>query len=64
MTNEQIRPRMMHPDEIKEALRPYKLYVVAEETGLSYMTLNKIVKGEHKNINFTTIMKLSEYLSK
>lgn len=50
-------------DEIKERLKDERLLFVADATGLSYPTINKLAKGEVDNYELKTIQAISEYLS-
>jgi len=51
-------------DEIKEGLRDRRLYKVADEIKISYMTLNKLVSGKSKNFELKTLEKITNYLDK
>jgi transcriptional regulator with XRE-family HTH domain len=48
-------------DQIREALKDRRLYVVAEKTGIAYSTLNRIMRGF--SANSTTLDKLEAYLA-
>lgn len=49
-------------DAIRNALKDRKLSVVAEQTGLSYLTIKKIRDGETKDPSLSVAIKLAEYL--
>lgn len=53
---------MMTPDQIRTALADRKPKVVAEKTGLSYMTVWRIARGNFASLNYETVKLLSDYL--
>jgi DNA-binding Xre family transcriptional regulator len=55
---------MLSLEEIREKLQDRRLSVIKKETGISYPTLTKIREGKEGGFNFSTITKLSEYLSR
>jgi DNA-binding Xre family transcriptional regulator len=55
--------RILSFAEIKEGLKDKRLYVVAEETSLSYPTLKKLADGEESNCTIDTLRTISDYLN-
>ena len=53
---------MMNLNSIRSALQTKKLRVVAELTGLSYMTIYMIASGKNTSPNINTIKKLEKFL--
>ena len=53
---------LMSLDEMKEALKKFKLYVVAKHTNISYPTIKKIADGKDENYTLKILTKLSNYL--
>ncbi len=49
--------------EIRTQLKDERLLLVADATGLSYPTINKLATGEVSNYSYTTVQKVSEYLN-
>lgn len=49
--------------EIRERLSDRNLTTVAERTGLSYPTVYMIAKGRQTNPSYSTIEKLTQYLT-
>jgi len=56
-------PSIMSLDMIKEALKGERLLLVADATGLSYPTVNKLATGEVKNYSLDTIVRISNYFN-
>ncbi len=48
--------------EIKDGLKDERLLLVADATGLSYPTVNKLATGEVSNYSYATVVTISEYL--
>jgi hypothetical protein len=57
-------PQVLNLEQIRAGLADRKLKVVAQETGLNYMTVWRISSGNQKNPKFATVAQLSEYLSR
>ena len=55
--------KILDLEEIKKRLKGARLLRVADETGLSYPTVNKLATGEVENYSFKTIRLMSEYLN-
>jgi DNA-binding Xre family transcriptional regulator len=55
---------MLSLDQIIIALKDRNLTEISKRTGLSYMTVWRVSTGDHKNIEYETAKKLSEYLEK
>lgn len=49
-------------EQIQDGLSDRRLYVVAEATGLSYPTLQKLARGDNANYTRDTLAKVSTYL--
>jgi hypothetical protein len=58
MTNNEV----LSLDEIKEALKHRRLYIVAQSTGLSYPTIKKLADGKELNYTIQTLIAVSKYL--
>tara|TARA_R110000782_G_scaffold202168_1_gene290804 strand:- start:126 stop:326 length:201 start_codon:yes stop_codon:yes gene_type:complete len=54
---------LMTLEDMQEALKDKKLYVVAKATGLTYPTLKKIADGKVSNHTYSTLLKVSDYLT-
>ncbi len=52
----------MSLDEIQYGLQGERLLLVADATGLSYPTINKLATGEVTNYSLDTIIRVSQYL--
>lgn len=53
----------MHtPEQIRTALRHHNLSAVAKETGIPYMNVWRLVRGDPKRAGYETVRGLSEYL--
>jgi len=50
-------------EEIKEALNGERLLIVADQTGLSYPTVNKLATGEVNNYSYDTVKRISIWLN-
>lgn len=57
-----MKNRILTLDEIQERLKDRRLYIVAEETGLTYPTVKKFAEGGVVNSGIRTIQKISDYL--
>ncbi len=55
--------KILDLSEIKKRLKGRRLLLVADATGLSYPTVNKLATGEVDNYAFSTIRTMSEYLA-
>jgi hypothetical protein len=55
---------MLSLDQIIPALKDRNLTEVSKRTGLSYMTVWRVSTGDHKNVEYETVKKLSEYLER
>lgn len=53
---------MMTPEQIQAALIDRKPRFVADKTGLSYVTVWRVAKGNFKGLNYQTVKVLSDYL--
>lgn len=49
-------------EEIAKALADRNLKMVAERTGVHYVTLSRIRNGHHKNPRYETVKALVDYL--
>ena len=58
-----IENRLLSLEEIKEALVDQRLLLVADATGLSYPTVNKLATGDVKNYSLATVQAVSDYLN-
>ena len=59
MTNQDI----LSIDEIVEALKDKRLYVIARRTGLSYPTVKKLADGKKENYTLDTLKRISNYIN-
>lgn len=48
--------------EISQKLKSRRLYIVAEETGVSYPTLKKLADNVEANYRLDTLQKISDFL--
>tara|TARA_R110000868_G_scaffold188854_6_gene431708 strand:+ start:154 stop:345 length:192 start_codon:yes stop_codon:yes gene_type:complete len=48
--------------DIKDRLKDERLLLVADATGISYPTINKLAKGEVGNYSLKTILAVSKHL--
>lgn len=55
---------MLTIEQIQEQLDDRKLYEIARHSGVSYYTLWRIVRKREKNVNLSTVRKLSNYLER
>jgi transcriptional regulator with XRE-family HTH domain len=55
---------MLSLDQIIIILEDKNLSEIAKRTGLSYMTVWRVSTGDHKNVEYETVRKLSEYLER
>ena len=53
---------MLSLDEIQKQLQDRNLVMVANATGLSYMTVWKVKTGKQDNFSYDTVKRLSDYL--
>jgi hypothetical protein len=53
---------MLTVEQVIERLKDRKLTVVAERTGLHYQTVLRISKGNFKEVSYSVIKSLSDYL--
>jgi hypothetical protein len=53
---------MLTVEQVIERLKDRKLKVVAEKTGLHYQTVLRIAKGNFKEVSYSVIKSLSDYL--
>jgi len=51
-------------EQVRAGLIDRKAKIVAEETGLNYMTVWRIANGREINPKFSTVKVLSDYLSR
>ena len=58
-----IASEIMTLQQIQDALKDRRLYVVAKETGLTYPTIKKMADGKELNYTLNTIKAVSKYLS-
>lgn len=58
-----IASELMTLQQIQDALKDRRLYVVAKETGLTYPTVKKMADGKELNYTLNTIKAVSRYLS-
>ena len=49
-------------EEIKEFLKDKRLYIVCQNTNLSYPTVMKLAKGEDHNYTIDTLRSISSYI--
>lgn len=54
---------MLTVEQVIERLKDRKLTVVAERTGLHYQTVLRISKGNFKEVSYSVIKSLSDYLT-
>lgn len=55
----------MHtPEQIRTALRHHNLSAVARETGIPYMNVWRLARGDQKRAGYETVRILSEYLNR
>ena len=52
----------MSLEQIQAGLTDRRLYIVADATGLSYPTVNKLAKGDIENYSLDTIRRVTAYL--
>jgi DNA-binding Xre family transcriptional regulator len=53
---------MLTLEQVQAALHDRNLTKVADATGLHYDTVRRVYRGDHKQISYETIKKLSDYL--
>jgi len=51
-------------EDIQRLLKDKRLYVVSNETGLSFPTIKKMADGKKENFTYKTIKAISDYLKK
>jgi hypothetical protein len=56
--------QLMPLSEIQTRLKDRKLHIVSKEIGLSYPTLKKLADGKPANYNYSTLIKVSDYLQR
>tara|TARA_R110000803_G_scaffold116981_1_gene185531 strand:- start:4008 stop:4274 length:267 start_codon:yes stop_codon:yes gene_type:complete len=61
MTNDMT---VLSLEAIKEGLQGERLLLVADATGISYPTINKLYKGDVENYSYKTVKAVSDYLIK
>ncbi len=54
---------VMSLEAIREGLQDKRLLLVADATGISYPTINKLYKGDTQNYSYATVKAVSEYLN-
>lgn len=57
------KAKLLTADEVRDKLKDRRLAYVAEECGLTYMSLSRLRKSEG-NPSLATLEKLSEYFAK
>jgi DNA-binding phage protein len=55
---------MLTVEEIRHGLRDRRIARVSEETGISQLTLYRLRNGETNDPRISTVMTLSEYLTR
>ena len=55
---------MLTVPEIVERLRTRNLAKVAEDSGMKYLTLYKLVKEQPKGVKYETVKQISDYLER
>ena len=61
MTNDMT---VLSLEAIKEGLQGERLLLVADATGISSPTINKLYKGDVENYSYKTVKAVSDYLIK